>query len=92
MRAVDERPRPSICGNNVPDPVAAFAARPNFRDSCIVVGRAVGLGVVKSFQRHQSQNRGHSLRSFYRKIHAARSHGQPGIVREECHLDSADLS
>src|SRR4029453_17131883 len=36
----------------VPDPVAAFAAGPNFREGGVVTGPAPGLSFVKSFQRH----------------------------------------
>jgi hypothetical protein len=32
------------------------------------------------------------LRALHRKVHAARSYGQLGIMGQECHFDSADLS
>src|SRR5205085_6313107 len=39
-------------GEYVPDPMAAFASSPNFREGCVVASQRTGLGLVKSFQRH----------------------------------------
>src|SRR5438132_5097624 len=43
-------------GKYVPDPVATFAASPNFREGRVVAGPAPGLSFVKSFQKHTPQS------------------------------------
>src|SRR4029077_8100070 len=45
--------KPFDLGKYVPDPVAAFAASPNFREGRVVADTTPGLSFVKSFQRHQ---------------------------------------
>src|SRR4029077_4356979 len=50
--------KPFDLGKNVPDPVTAFAASPNFREGRVVAGTTPCLSFVKSFQRHRSADRG----------------------------------
>src|SRR4029077_16435834 len=45
--------KPFDLGKYVPDPVAAFAVSPNFREGRVVADTTPGLSFVKSFQRHQ---------------------------------------
>src|SRR5438132_5912226 len=55
-------------GKYVPDPVATFAAGPNFREGRVVASPAVGLSFVKSFQRHSSQ----SIRPVFARLRRGR--------------------